>query len=309
MEEHTFDPEQMFFPDPSPGPAEAEYYQPQIPSCGVPLNAVAERLHLPKPGGCPQLIVLGTTCRSGGTALLNCFARAGYRGFFQPMKSILRRLSLGMDAEWSLAQGTEPVVIKESFGPYFREECLLNPVELLLDSGAPPDRIHYVCMLRDPRQVAASWRQWFWNVPGLPRPTRDALVWAYYQSTLIRRGCVEQQISTTTFLCEDVLSLGASAALTGLFDRLGLKCSEEVLDWTGMPQFCHPDSLVSGIREPEVFRIAGILDRVRFGKRFDYCPRSLKEEDCAWLDTWALDSLRADYARAQRHDDRLTGGK
>jgi hypothetical protein len=116
------------------------------------------------------VILLLSPCRSGSTAIGSLLSVSGVSVFHQPIKSLLcssifeEKVTL---PENLLLNRTSPIVIKETLGPYFQEECLFDPVALLLEAGLDKNQLQLVFLLRNPSLCLESWMKKFSGVMGL----------------------------------------------------------------------------------------------------------------------------------------------
>jgi hypothetical protein len=98
--------------------------------------------------------------RVGSTALNNLFGLAGFPSYYQPVKSMLRTsFAGGLPEPWILPSAHEHprIFTKETQGPYSLGECLFIPMQILIEAGYPPSKLHLIVMERDPERSLASW--------------------------------------------------------------------------------------------------------------------------------------------------------
>src|SRR5947209_13766937 len=86
-------------------------------------DQITSRLKVPVLDGRSPVVCIVSPCRCGSTALLRATGCAGYRSYFQPLKRLIRKLLLGQNAGWELPYTTDPIVIKEAFGPFLLAEA------------------------------------------------------------------------------------------------------------------------------------------------------------------------------------------
>ncbi|MFA7681955.1 MAG: aminoglycoside phosphotransferase family protein [Candidatus Peribacteraceae bacterium] len=221
---------------------------------------IAHRIHVPADGEHPPLVVIGTVCRGVGTAFLNCFADH-YPSYFQPFKTVMRHVATGGDLTISIPPdghcASLPVVLKESFGPYFQEESILDVIEILELLSYPKDKIHYVGVLRNPSAVFSSWLQHFpqFNLSRL----EESFLQTYHQlQTAKLHG-----IKTTALVSEQFARYGTDAVFGALSRRLELPIAING-QWSGQGFGKH----FIKIQEPDIFRIHGIHEKVKTSDRF-----------------------------------------
>lgn len=209
------------------------------------------------PASFPQLYAAWSRARVGSTALINLFGMAGLPAYFQPVKSVLRHVMTGSSARWTLPAAMQ-VVSKEVAGPYRLAECLYIPLDLLVEAGFPPNRLHLLVLDRDPVQSLDSWLgKWAGMVP------EQQLVQHYVLATL-NGGRVEAHarkmgIATTHYVYEASRDAVSSAAL--LFARLGLAQRfrpEVVTEWNEAGQLGTEHAPIIRCDEPAVYFVAGL---------------------------------------------------
>lgn len=216
---------------------------------------IAERIRIPERSECPPLVVIGTVCRGIGTAFLNCFADH-YPSYFQPFKTVMRHMLAGGDLEISIPPNGHcmelPVIMKESFGPYFEEESTLDIMEVLSRISYPKDRIHYVGVLRNPSAVFSSWIQHFAHFD-LTR-FEESFVQTYKQLLQAK----QYGIRTTALVCEEFERAGTDFVFQRLSHRLALPTA---INGQWSEQGFGRNFIK--IQEPDLFRIQGIHEKVK----------------------------------------------
>ncbi|MGL5824795.1 MAG: hypothetical protein ACRCYU_08255 [Nocardioides sp.] len=262
-----------------------------LTACGINYDQIVDHMVAPRPGRWPRVVLILSVCRSGGTALMKCFATSGYETHYQPIKSLLRRLSEGLDTPGDLRSSAPTIVLKETLGPYLDEECRLDPVEVLRRLGLPDEKIAVVLCLRDPAQVAASWRAWFRDRPGLPDAQPLGLLVAARTLRSIRNNLPDAPLSVSM---EQLAGEGRGVAAARLFSRLGLCLGTGGLRWGQHAPFGAPGSNIVKTQEPDRFRVPGILDEVKHGNEFRYVPRDIAATS-DWINDQDLAELRRIY--------------
>lgn len=172
--------------------------------------------------------------RVGSTALNNMFGLAGFPSYYQPVKSMLRMGFAGQRPHpWMLPspQQHPRIFTKETQGPYTLGECLFIPLQVLVEAGYPPSKLHLIVLERDPERSLASWLK---KLTALQEA--DTLVAHYVVSALnanrVRSYARRHGISTTHYVYE--ASKEPVTAARALFARLDLShlfADEAVTDW------------------------------------------------------------------------------
>jgi len=163
----------------------------------------------------------------------------------------------------------DTLVIKESFGPYFREECELDPVDILMRVGFEPQQLRYLQAVRNPVQTAASWMRSFAGREHLPSPSAEGFVLAFRQSVLNVERCAELGVESRTVLVEELGPTRAQGALTRTFGDLGFDCHSDPTDWNGVPGYGDVGSTIAKATQPDVFRVP-VMGKVKAATRFAY---------------------------------------
>ena len=172
--------------------------------------------------------------RVGSTALNNLFGLTGFPSYYQPIKSMLRLAFAGAPIEtcaWPTADQHAALFSKETQGPYTLGECLFIPMQVLIEAGYPPSKLHLIVLDRDPERSLASW---IGRLTAL-QPA-DVLAAHYMISALnvnrVRRYAQNQGVPVTHYVYE--ASKEPVTAARALFSRLGLAevfSDRVVTDW------------------------------------------------------------------------------
>jgi len=213
-------------------------------------------------------------CRVGSTALCNLFGTAGLPAYFQPVKSAMRNVLTGSaPVPWILPAAAEQphVFSKEVAGPYLMAECLYIPLQILIEAGYPPDRLHLIMLDRDPVLSLASWlNKWSDRVP------RDRLLKHFVVASLnavrVEGYAARQGVATSHYIHE--ASREPVRAAAALFHRLGLSdrfSAAAVTDWDGVEAFDTDRSSLIFTPEPDVYFVPDIH---RAGPGYRYLDRN-----------------------------------
>lgn len=120
----------------------------------LPRDVVRHTIIPSDPSLTPRIIGWAGPARTGSTALL--FLLASHheidRAYFQPIKSILRKKL----TDFIIHKEDQLVCMKEVFGSLYKEENY-DPIAILLEAGIPPEKITWLCLLREPVQAFTSW--------------------------------------------------------------------------------------------------------------------------------------------------------
>lgn len=108
----------------------------------------------------PTVVFAWGRCRVGSTALTNLFGMAGVPAYYNPIKTAVRHFVVESRGEaWDVPRRTENLFVfaKEMSGPYFLADCIVNPLQILVEAGYPTDRIELLMLDRDPYRSLDSW--------------------------------------------------------------------------------------------------------------------------------------------------------
>ncbi len=209
----------------------------------------------------PILFCSWGKCRVGSTALTNLFGLAGVKAFYQPVKTMMRHRLVGSEPHaWQPPQvGVEAhIYSKEMAGPYLAVETIFNPLEMLVASGYPAERLRLVLVDRDPFASLSSWvSKWPDRVP------RDRLVEHFVLSSLQARRmksyATANGIAITHYVYE--ASRKPMEAIRALFARLEIAelfHNGVVQDWNERGALDSHDSGIVFPQEPDVYVVPGL---------------------------------------------------
>jgi len=209
----------------------------------------------------PTLFSAWGKARVGSTALINLFGIAGLPAYFQPVKAILRhRLTGGAGDPWILPPPAEApyILSKDVAGPYLLAECLYIPLQLLVEAGYPPDKLHLIVLDRDPAHSLASWlAKWSDRLPE-ERLLRNYVL-AASNVARVTGYARRNGIPVTHYVYE--ASRDAVGSVRALFRRLGLAdrfTEQAVTDWADKGQLDSDNSRIIHPREPAVYFVPGL---------------------------------------------------
>ena len=170
----------------------------------------------------PMLYFACGKARVGSTALSNLFGMTGMPSYYQPLKAMLRDAMVGRPlTPWVIPSATgEPNLFsKETIGPYVLAESLFNPLQLLIEAGYPPSRLHLIALDREPASALASWLDKL-----ISRASHSTLLAHYVIAALsaarVASYARQHGIPVTHYVYE--VSKEPLSSIRVLFDRLGL---------------------------------------------------------------------------------------
>lgn len=180
----------------------------------VDQDVAMERIILPD-GEPSRIIVFGAPVRSGTTAMGLIMAHSPDIDmvFMQPLKGLIRQ----EDSVFRLPSAEESATafIKETYGPYEEEEKY-NPVQMLIDSGVPKDRITYIPGVKDPRSF---WMSCIRIAGDDLDPELLASFWSYSIDLLDE---LPEDVSTPPFVYSPELAGNELYRLNNLLRHIGL---------------------------------------------------------------------------------------
>ena len=224
-------------------------------------DRLSERLRAVPADEFPTLYCGWGKARVGSTALINLFGVAGLASYYQPIKAMLRHALTGGDgAAWQVPRRSvhPQVFIKDVAGPYLLAECLYIPLQLLVEAGYPPDRLHLVLLDRQPISALASWiGKWS------DRVSEAKLVRHYVLAALnavrVEAYARRQGVATTHYVYE--ASKDAVRSIQALFDRLGLAqrfTATAVTEWNEKGQLESGNAPIIFPDKPAVYDVPGL---------------------------------------------------
>jgi hypothetical protein len=209
----------------------------------------------------PTLFCAWGKARVGSTALINLFGVAGLPAYFQPVKAILRHALTGGDAApWILPPPMDSpfILSKDVAGPYLLAECLYIPLQMLIEAGYPPTKLHLLVLDRDPARSLASWlAKWSDRLPE-ERLLRHYVL-AALNANRVTGYARRHGVPVTHYVYE--ASKDAVRSVRALFLRLGIPdrfTERAVTDWAEMGQLDSDRSRIIHPHEPDVYFVAGL---------------------------------------------------
>lgn len=209
----------------------------------------------------PMLFFACGKARVGSTALSNLFGMIGMPSYYQPLKAVLREALVDQPlTPWTVPLATDQprIFSKETIGPYVLAESLFNPLQLLIEAGYPPNRLHLIVLDREPASSLASWLDKL-----ISRAPEDILVKHYVVSALsvvrVASYARQQGVPVTHYVYE--VSKEALSSVRLLFDRLGLGSSfieSAVTSWEDPGQTEARNARVIFPREAAIYKVPNL---------------------------------------------------
>lgn len=244
-------------------------------------------------------------CRVGSTALCNLFGVAGLPSYFQPVKAGLRNLLTGGPMiPWVLPRAGEQahVFSKEVAGPYLMAECLFIPLQILIEAGYPPNRLHLIMLDRDPAASLASWyAKWSDRVPRA-RLLKHFII-ASLNAVRVEGYARRHGVRVTHYVHE--ASRRPETAAAALFARLGLAerfSAKALTEWNGVEEFTSDRSSLIFTKEPDVYFVEGVH---RSAHRYGFLERGrgpVTDEELDLIERLGVDDLYHAAAGACSHE-------
>jgi len=183
-------------------------------------------------GSSDRVILILAPCRSGSSAVLNAFANGGWLSLYQPIKAAVRRAHAGEIEPVIINMPKNGIVIKETFGPYFKAEVDYNPVRVLIDSGVNPSSLQVIALFRRPEECLTSWIKIF-----RPSDIDLSLFSESYQK--VRDNCVDAHNRGIQVVSLPYEALANLRVFQDLLSALDIKFVPTMLDWASSPTH-HP---------------------------------------------------------------------
>ncbi len=232
------------------------------------------------PDKCPDIILSIAPCRSGTTAQLRVFAENGIPAIYQPTKALLRSAMAGESSTFILPAEEDRIFVKETLGPYTEEESTIDPLEILLLSGVPREKITLITMVRDPINTACSWLEQF-AFRADKRTLLANLAGAYGKVYEMNTKAKKLGIKEHPFVYEALRDNDPALVARRLFNVLDLPFSEEsLLGWVDLPAMGTEGSGIRFPDEPNKYSsVRGHLfhEKVESSASLAYFPKSAEE--------------------------------
>jgi hypothetical protein len=233
-----------------------------------------ENITIPK--NPPSLVLIVGPCRVGTTALSNVFARAGCKAYMQPIKSMRRALeNQEKVVAWNITSGQPLVVSKETLGVKTEAE-FFNPMEILLQAGYPPERLHLIPIIREPETALTSWIR-MWGEVSIQRFAQ-----AYQMTAAIKDLAQITGITVTPYVHEAIRASSSKTVVEKLFTRIqanSLDSSRNLVDWSNGAIFGEPGSRIVFFDNPPPRFIEGVRERGGYLYQYLTPQLSLKQKD------------------------------
>jgi hypothetical protein len=273
------------------------------------IKCLAEGLRGRAAGDFPTLHCAAGRCRVGSTALANLFGVAGVPSYQQAVKAVLRQRldgKAGLALTPPLAAEHPDVFAKETVGPYVLAECLINPLQMLIEAGYPPERLKLIVLDREPSRSLASWLAIF-----LQRMPETLVVRNHILAALnvrrVENYAVRLGVPVTHYVYE--ASKEPIESARALFDRLGLFgrfTAAAVTDWKEMGQIGSKKAKLVFPTEPNIYDIPGAL---RSATAYEYRNGSAvlpSMENLEMLARFGIPEIYRESAQACAHDLRMS---
>ncbi|MEZ4736546.1 MAG: hypothetical protein R3E79_56390 [Caldilineaceae bacterium] len=228
---------------------------------------LAAAIQLPPPGELPQIILSVSPCRSGTTVMLRVFGAMGVQSHFQPLKNVLRWQLEGEHRPWSMTAGAHRTIfLKETLGPYTQEESTFNPLQLLLNAGVPPEKLHILIHGRHPLATWVSWRRWWFGQTAL-----DYFIAAYQTTAQIQQQAQAMGLPLTTLVYEAFAEQPPATVVAKLAARMQLNYTDHAIaHWQDLPAFGTAGSNILLPVEPPRFITPTIHDHIYAAEALHY---------------------------------------
>lgn len=171
----------------------------------------------------------------------------------------------------------ERIFLKETLGPYTEDESSIDPLEVLLETGIPPDRLAVIIYIREALVTVCSWiEQFSFNTD--PDQLVNNAILAFTTVDQIVKKVDTLNIRNTTFDYR-VLELNESrAVLEKFFSSLNLALPDEIFaDWSQLPKIGTPESNIFFADEPELYMSQDFHKKVNESSGLRYFPKGMSK--------------------------------
>jgi hypothetical protein len=187
---------------------------------------------------------------------------AGLPSYQQPVKAILRQRLRGEVGEPIVppdAAEHSHVFSKETAGPYVGPECLMIPLQALIEAGYPADKLKLIIIDREPMSSLASWLAIFGQ-----RVPASVLVRTHVLAALnlrrVKSYAERMGVAVSHYVHEASKEPVSSAR--ALFAHLGLAhrfTDSLVTDWQGQGEIASKKGKLIFTHEPKIYDVPGAL--------------------------------------------------
>ncbi|MBM3144175.1 MAG: hypothetical protein FJ010_04230 [Chloroflexi bacterium] len=211
---------------------------------------IAARIDIEKPY--PDIVVAAGPCRSGTTFYLQVFAQSDFQAWSQPLKAVLRSCLHNHQPRFGI-NGDGSVFVKETLGPFLRDESLFNPVKIFLLVGVPEEKLHLLVLTRDPYATATSWIEQFSQFE-----TRENLVdtclLCYESIDETKQFAISAGVRTTTLAYDVWRDNDPTVIGERLFRRLERPFSPAIVSgWQPLPLLEAERKKIFSLPQPDFF--------------------------------------------------------
>lgn len=220
----------------------------------VSIEEVASNIHLSEKDALPHTLLSVSPCRSGTTVMLRVFGASGVPSHFQELKNVLRWRLLGEEKSWQIPkkanrENRPGLYLKETLGPFLKDEAEFNPLEVLLQAGFPKEKLHLLIIGREVQDTWASWKRWWPDSTDI-----EIFVSAYQKTEFIRKSALEKKIPVTTWVYESLRDFPEEKVIKNLFQHLDIPFNPYAMGmWDSLAGFGEPGSNIVVPNEPGPF--------------------------------------------------------
>jgi hypothetical protein len=248
-------------------------------------------------------------CRVGSTALANLFGVAGLPSYQQPVKAILRQRLRGEAGDPIIPPSAAEhphVFSKETAGPYVAPECLVIPLQALVEAGYPPNKLHLIVLDREPFGSLASWLAIFTQRVPANLLARNHIL-AALNVLRVKSYAKRHGIPTTHYVHE--ASKEPIESARALFERLGLSdrfTAASVTNWKDGGEIASKKAKLIFTTEPKIYDVPGAL---RSATGYEYrigAAAPLSTEHVDMLTRFGIPEIYRESARACAQDLRMS---
>lgn len=182
---------------------------------------------IPPRKGWPRIVLLVSPCRSSSSPMAEGMRASKIETLYQPIKACLRARMAGQRLIFHLHSKihTPIIFVKETFGPYFEEECSFDPVALFLELGIHPAELKVLALMREPHECFNSWTRTFGtNHPGIFLASYEAI-----NRTLSTAR--NYHVQTRRIIANDLSSELAQKTLASICRDFGLPYHNSMVRW------------------------------------------------------------------------------
>ncbi len=221
----------------------------------------------------PNMICGIAPCRTGTTAQLKVFAGGEIDAYYQPIKSILRRIAFDSDYEDFIIPSKDIIFIKETIGPYSYAESKFNPIEVLENINYPKSKLKLIFEMRDPIDAYLSWINQFLSHEEYREQMLDLFILSYKTVNDMIDIAKKNSYISIPYIYESIKDNIPEDVISKLFKLLDIEFRESAIrGWDNKDI----ESKIHFAKEPEVYEPLNLHDEMKKSEGLKYNAKPIE---------------------------------